>query len=435
MVRAFALMFLVFIPGSRLVSAQDPAHQHGDDPPSAGQEHQHDMSAMGGPAPSNRDGSGTSWLPDDTPAYALHRQSGSWMLMLHANAFLQYLKETGDRGSDQVGSINWVMAMAQRPAGGGVVAFRGMLSAEPATISGCGYPNLLATGEECDGAAIHDRQHPHDLVMELAAQYSRPIGHGLTWQVYGGPAGEPALGPVAFMHRVSGLPNPLAPMTHHWLDSTHITFGVVTGGVFSRTWKAEASVFNGREPDETRTDFDFGAMDSWSARVWFLPTSHLSFQVSGGHLKDAEAGHDGGPRRNVDRVTASATFHRATPANTFWATTIGWGRNGESGEATNAVLVESSVTLRDRDTVFGRFEWSQKSGHDLVVEPEHDVFAVAKLQGGYTRYLSAWKGWTPGLGAALSSGIVPASLRSVYGSRFNTGFALYLTLRPAAHSM
>jgi hypothetical protein len=406
------------------VNAQE--HQHGAAPV----EHQHD-SAPGG-IPMTREGSGTSWLPDETPVHALHRQASGWMLMLHANAFLQYLKETGDRGSDQLGSINWAMGMAHRPVGSGQLTLRGMVSAEPWTIRGCGYPDLLATGEECDGEAIHDRQHPHDLLMELAAQYTRPLGRGIRLQLYGGPAGEPALGPVAFVHRLSGLANPSAPITHHWFDSTHITYGVATAGVFSTKWKAEGSLFNGREPDDRRHDVDLAAMDSWSARFWLMPTSHWALQVSAGRLTEAEAGHGGGPRADVDRVTASATYHRATLENTFWATTIGWGRNSESSQATNALLVESSVTMRDRDVMFGRLEWAQKSGHDLVVQPDEDVFNVAKLQGGYTRYFPAWKGWTPGIGAVLSGGIVPSSLEPAYGSRFNGGFGIYITLRPRA---
>ena len=412
---------------STSVFAQE--HQHGAPEPA----HQHEGEP--GEVSMTRDGSGTSWLPDETPMYALHGQSNDWMLMLHANSFLQYLKETGDRGSDQVGSINWVMGMAQRKVGSGQFMLRGMMSAEPWSIRGCGYPDLLATGEECEGEAIHDRQHPHDLFMELAAQYTRPVGRGVRLQLYGGPVGEPALGPVAFMHRVSGLPNPLAPITHHWFDSTHITYGVATAGVFSTKWKAETSVFNGREPDADRTNFDFAAMDSWSARLWLMPTSQWAFQVSGGHLAEAEAGHAGGPRVDVDRITASATYHRTTLENTFWATTVGWGRNLENGEATNAFLVESGVTLRDRDAVYGRFEWAQKSGHDLAVEPEHDIFHVAKVQDGYTRYLPPWKGWSPGVGMAVSGGIVPRSLEPTYGGRFNSGFAVYLTLRPGAHQM
>jgi hypothetical protein len=409
--------------------AQEPEHQHGPVAP----EHQHGSAP--GDIPMTREGSGTSWLPDETPTYVLHRQSGGWMLMLHSSLFLQYLKETGARGSDQFGSINWVMGMAHRNLGAGQVMLRGMVSVEPWTIGGCGYPNLLATGEECGGQAIHDRQHPHDLFMELAAQYTRPVGHGVRLELYGGPVGEPALGPVAFMHRLSGLPNALAPITHHWFDSTHITYGVATVGVFSTRWKVEGSVFNGREPDEDRTDFDFGRMDSWSTRAWYMPTSHWALQLSGGHLREAEGGRDEGPRIDVDRITASATYHRATLENTLWATTVGWGRNVESGRATDALLVESSVTLHERDALYGRFEWSEKSGHDLVVEPEDNIFTVAKVQGGYTRYLPMWHGWTPGFGGALSSGIVPRSLEPVYGSRFNTGVSVYLTLRPGAHQL
>ena len=426
LMRASAIGFGL-IALSTSASAQE--HQHGAPEPA----HQHEGEP--GEISMTREGSGTSWLPDETPMYALHRQSNGWTLMLHANAFLQYLKETGDRGSDQFGSINWVMGMAERNIGSGQLMLRGMMSAEPWSIRGCGYPDLLATGEECDGEAIHDRQHPHDLFMELAAQYTRPVGGGVRLQLYGGPVGEPALGPVAFMHRVSGLPNPLAPITHHWFDSTHITYGVATAGVFSAKWKAEASVFNGREPDDDRTDFDFAAMDSWSARLWLMPTSRWAFQVSGGHLAEAEAGHVGSPRVDVDRITASATYHRTTLENTFWATTIGWGRNAESGEATNALLVESGVTLRDRDAIYGRFEWAEKSGHDLAVDPEHEIFNVAKVQAGYTRYLPVWKGWSPGVGVAVSGGIVPRSLEPAYGNRFNSGFAVYLTLRPGAHQM
>ena len=363
--------------------------------------------------------------------YAVHAQSKGWMFMGHGAAFLQYLHESGDRGSEQTGSINWLMGMARRSAGGGQVTLRGMVSFEPWTIGGCGYPNLLATGEVCEGETIHDRQHPHDLFMELAAQYNRPLGKGLRLELYGGPVGEPALGPVAFMHRVSGLPNPIAPMTHHWFDSTHITFGVVTAGLYAPRWKMEGSVFNGREPDETRTDFDFAAMDSWSGRVWFLPSSHWSLQFSGGRLNEAEPGHDGDLPVDISRLTASATYHRTTLENVMWATTFGWGRNAESGgDATNALLIEGSVNVRDRHAWYGRFEWAEKSGHDLAV-PEHGIFNVAKLQGGYTRYLSAWKGLTPGFGAAVSAGIVPSSLQPEYGDRFNPGFSVYLTLRPA----
>jgi len=406
-------------------AATDPGQQH--DMQHMQMEHEHAMSMR--PA---RDGSGTSWLPDETPMYALHRQAGAWTLMAHGNAFVQYLHESGRRGSQQLGSINWFMGMADRTVGSGHLGLRAMVSLEPWTVRGCGYPDLVASGEVCRGEAIHDRQHPHDLFMELAATYDRPLAGDVRLQVYGGPAGEPALGPVAFPHRISAMPGPLAPITHHWFDATHITYGVVTGGFYGTRWKAETSLFNGREPDEHRTTLDFGAMDSWSGRVWLLPTNRWALQLSAGRLPEAEAGHDGGARIDVNRVTASATYHRRGGDGDIWASTIGWGRNHErSSDATNAFLAETSFTLAERDTWFGRLEVSQKSGHDLAIESD-DSFTVAKLQAGYTRYFAASNGLKPGVGGALSAGIVPASLTPFYGRRVNLGFGVFVTLRPAA---
>jgi len=405
-------------------TATEPAHQHDMQP----MQMDHDQEMFMAPA---REGSGTSWLPDETPMYAIHRQAGKWTLMGHGNVFLQYLQEGGDRGTEQFGSINWFMGMADRTIGTGHLGFRGMFSLEPWTIRGCGYPDLLASGELCQGQAIHDRQHPHDLFMELAATYDHPLAGDVRVQVYGGPVGEPALGPTAFPHRISAMPSPLAPITHHWFDATHITYGVVTGGVYGKRWKAETSVFNGREPDENRTNFDFAPLDSWSGRMWFLPTARWALQVSAGHLTEAEAGHDGSPRIDVDRFTASMTYHRALRPGSIWASTIGWGRNQEPGnEATNALLAETNLTLDERDTWFGRFELSQKSGHDLSIEND-DVFIVAKLQAGYTRYFSSWNSLKPGVGAGLSAGIVPESLKSSYASRVNVGVGVFVTLRPA----
>ena len=109
-----------------------------------------------------------------------------------------------------------------------------------------------------------------------------------------------------------------------------------------------------------------------------------------------------------------------------------WGRNSESGHASNALLAETNVSFAQRDTVYGRFEIATKSAHDLVAPEPPESFTVAKVQGGYTRYLPAWNGFHPGIGAGVSVGLVPATLRSAYGSRANAGFAVYVTLRPAA---
>jgi hypothetical protein len=414
-------------------------HQHPATPPQTAApapEQQHAGHGSGEPGLfSTRDSSGTAWVPDASPMYGVEIPAGDWSVMLHGNAFVQFLNEGGTRAAQQGGSINWAMAMARRRAASGRFGLRAMFSLEPWTIPGCGYPNLLATGEECDGEPIHDRQHPHDLIMELAAEYSGPLTGATRWQIYGGLAGEPALGPAAFPHRVSSMPNPLAPISHHWLHATHNTYGVVNAGVFAEQWKVDGSVFNGREPDDHRADLDLAPLDSVSGRIWYLPTPQLALQVSAAHLEEAEAGHGTGVRADVDRVTVSATYQRPLGPAWQWASTMAFGANREAGVSTGAVLVETSFSLRDRDTWFGRFEWVEKPADDLGIHFISAIYDVAKLQLGYTAYFPAWRRLTPGFGGGVSLGFVPPSLTPFYGHRANPGVALFLTIRPAAHHM
>lgn len=410
---------------------QQPSHQQHAQPAPR------HMMMMPGPLgiSMTRDGSGTSWLPDRSPMRAIHRQAGSWEFMVHNNVFVQYITENGARGDDQLGSINWVMGMARRKVGRGDFMIRSMVSIEPWTVGECGYPDLLATGEFCNDEPLHDRQHPHDVFMELAALYQAELTETLGYQIYAGAAGEPALGPVAYPHRPSALTNPMAPIGHHWLDATHISFGVVTAGVFGRRWKAEASVFNGREPDQRRYDLDLAALDSFSGRVWFLPNERWAFQVSSGHLNEAEQHHLDEPRTDVNRTTASVTYHRPVGDMDAWATTLTWGRNSAHEESTNAFLAETNLPLTPADNIFGRFEWVQKTADDLVLSEVHDVhiegvFDVAKVTAGYAREFRVGN-WAPGIGASVSMSVVPERLEEVYGGRRLGGAAVFFSLRPA----
>jgi hypothetical protein len=180
--RSIVGVFLLASSFAASARAQQPGHEAHEprQDPHAGhvaQEDPHAGHETAAAAFSTRESSGTAWLPDATPMHAVHRRAGAWDLMFHGTAFTQFLYEGGEehRTSHQGGSINWFMAMARRPLGAGSLGVRGMVSLEPWTIPGCGYPDLLATGETCDGDSIHDRQHPHDLVMELALEYSRPL--------------------------------------------------------------------------------------------------------------------------------------------------------------------------------------------------------------------------------------------------------------------
>lgn len=395
-----------------------------------------------------RESSGTSWQPDETRMDGVERTLGAWSVMAHGSLFAQFLYESGDRhrtggfASHQFSSANWLMLAARRPAGAGRVGVRAMLTAEPWTVSACGFINLLASGEMCEGDTIHDRQHPHDTFMELSADYDRPIHGPLRWQIYGGVSGEPALGPTAFPHRLSAALNPIAPVTHHWLDSSHMAFGVVTSGVYSTRWKIEGSVFNGREPDETRTNLDLGPLDSFSGRVSLMPSPRLALQVSAGHLEEAEAEFSPRPRSDVDRLTASATYHRALGAR-IWATTAAYGMNGANEYVpdgpvflvTHAGLAETSLA-GDRDTWFGRVEVAGKPGEDLHVhEAPTQIFTVGKIEAGYVRQFRAWHSLVPGVGAVASANIVPPALATRYSGQVAWGFGVYFVLRPVSHVM
>jgi hypothetical protein len=375
-----------------------------------------------------RDGSGTSWMPDAVPMQGRMWHRGDWMLMLHGNGFLQVVTTGTDRGDTQFGSVNWAMGMAQREWGGGQLQLRSMVSAEPVTVGRCGYPMLLQSGESCRGEALHDRQHPHDMFMEVGASYRREINPSIAWEAYAALSGEPALGPTGFPHRFSAMPNLVAPISHHWLDSTHVSFGVVTGGVYGRRWKLEGSAFNGREPDDARYGFDLAALDSVSGRAWYMPSPNWALQVSAGHLTAAEQ-HPGEDAEDVSRFTASATHSRAIGGRIL-ASTFAWGLNREHDHSSSALLAETALDLTARDTVFARGEIVGKTPADLALPLAEDgVFTTGKVQGGYTRWFRTVRGVAFGAGGSLGLAFLPEAVQPYYGKRIGAEAAVFLNVR------
>jgi len=304
--------------------------------------------------PMDRMGSGTTWIPDSVSLPARHFMAASWEMMAHGFGFVQEDGQTNTRGAWQFGSLNWGMLMASREVAGGRFQLRTMLSLDAATVTDSGYPLLLQTGESFHGQPLHDRQHPHDFLMELAALYERAVSSSLGVELYAAPSGEPALGPVAFMHRPSAMDNPAAPIGHHWQDATHISFGVVTAGVFTHTWKLEGSAFNGREPDESRWNIDPIRLNSYSARATFNPAGNWSLTAGYGYLASPEALQPSVPEH---RATASAQYGRKIGADGQWASSLIWGTNWQPGfTASPSLLLESEAVLHKRSTVFGRAE-------------------------------------------------------------------------------
>jgi hypothetical protein len=400
-------------------------------PGMAGMDHSHGMSmhAMLGPYGMSREASGTSWQPESTPHEGLHTDRGPWQLMLHGDAMLVYSDQAGRSRDTKTFSENMIMGMASRALGEGRLGLRAMLSAEPYTIGRSGFPLVLQTGETANGVTpLVDRQHPHDLVMELAATYSLPVGEKSSVFAYLAEPGEPALGPPTFMHRFSGMDNPEVPLAHHWLDSTHISFGVATLGWISGAWKLEGSAFNGHEPDENRTNIESPRLNSYSFRASFQPAPNWSLQASFGHLDSPEQLE---PGVNSNRATASAIYNRPL-ADGNWQTMFAWGRNDRNpGRATNALLLESAASLGQRHTLLGRLE--RLENDELIGNGQ--VATVQKLSLGYIYDVLHASPLRAGVGVLGSLSRVPQDLVPRYGSRNLSSFMLFLRLRLTGPSM
>jgi hypothetical protein len=402
-------------------------HSHGLETARVGPESEEpamDHSAMGrmetqGPS----EGSGTSRLPQaEGMMPGLHFDiGGGWMGMAHGYLWGIYTDQTGPRGDDKLYVQSMAMLMAEKRFAWGRLQLKAMASAEPA-MDDRGYPNLFATGETANGLPLVDRQHPHDLFMELAARVDVDIADGATAFLYGGPVGEPALGPPAFMHRASARLNPEAPISHHWFDSTHITYGVVTAGVAGRTWQLEASAFRGEEPDEDRWDIETPRLDSWSVRATFNPSPNWALQVSHGRLDEPEALHFG---EDEARTTASVHYNS------------GWGvaavaafsaRNRVPGNTLTAWLGEVNWDITDRHTLFGRIE--NVANDELfpnLAHPLHDVaFRITKLQAGYA-YTLPLGPFGLSLGGSAAKFFQPDALDPFYGDD-PMGYTLFAKL-------
>ena len=385
----------------------------------------HGMAMTGalGPYPMERESSGTAWQPDTTEHSGLHVMSGDWSLMGHGVLNLVADHQSGRRGDDKVFASGMLMGTARRPIGNGTLQFKAMLSPDP-LMGKSGYPLLLASGETANGVdRLIDRQHPHDFFMELSGSISQNIGAKSSVFLYAGLPGEPAFGPPAFMHREAILDSPEAPISHHWLDSTHITFGVVTAGLVVDRAKVEVSRFNAREPDQHRWNIETGPLDSTSVRVSWNPTRTLALQGSWGHFVDPEQLE---PGENQRRWSASALWANEIAPGWKLATTLAWGRKNAHGHKDDAIAAETSLK-HDAWTLFGRGEITEN--RELIDIDHAPAFRVGKLSAGMVRDFRIADHLTLGAGGLLSVNFVPDGLAPLYGGHNPTGAMGFLRLK------
>jgi hypothetical protein len=377
-----------------------------------------------GPYPMTREASGTPWQPDTSGHMGYMTQAGGWMLMGHGMLNLVYDTQGGRRGDDKAFVGGMLMGMAQRPIGDGTFQLKAMLSPEP-LMGKRGYPLLLASGETANGTdRLIDRQHPHDLFMELSASVSQNIGPNSSVFLYAGLPGEPAFGPPAFMHREAIMDSPEAPITHHWLDSTHISFGVLTAGLVLDDVKVEVSRFNGREPDQHRYDIETGPLDSTAVRLSWNPTDTLSLQGSWGHFVDPEQLEPGVDQK---RLSASALYAKEIAPGWKLATTLAWGRKTVEHHKDDAFAAEAALK-HDLWTIFGRGELTEN--RELLDVDEHGpAFTVGKVSLGAIRDFRVAEHLTLGAGALVAANFIPDGLAPLYGGNNPLGAMGFLRLK------
>jgi hypothetical protein len=350
-------------------------------------------------------------------------------------------------------SQNWLMAMAEHPAGRGRVTLQTMVSLEPLTVGRFVYrvddgerfrpggsPQLFQTGETFAQLPLANYQHPHDLIMGLGATYERPQGR-LTYTFGAHLVGSPTLGPIPFMHRESARNNPQVPLAHHLLDSTHSTAGVLSAGVKVGSWRFESSAFRGAEPDEQRYDIDSPRLDSWAARaVW--QRGGWEAQFSGGNLHEPEwyAPWD------QKRLTASLGY-RGTLMSRPAAITLAAGQTREYTPikvVSAGALLEWDVLATRRLTTFGRVEAVRKEVLGLHVHPRgqlhpHYLSDIGAFTFGVVQdlpFIAVERYGRWGIGGDVTGYLMSTDLQPIYGG--SSSFHVFLRWRPAgaaiAHS-
>ncbi|HEX2787552.1 MAG TPA: hypothetical protein VHP32_06565 [Ignavibacteria bacterium] len=370
--------------------------------------------------PMNRNGSGTAWLPDESPIYGYMVHTDNWILMFHGNIFLRYtstdITKEGSRGASMWDAPNWFMGMAQKKIGSdGLFKTSLMMSLDRLTENGNGYPLLFQSGETWNGERLVDRQHPHDLFSELSIAYTQRINKEIDITGYIGYPGEPALGPVAFMHRISSFNNPDAPLSHHWQDATHITFGVGTLGIRYKQFKLEGSIFSGREPDENRYNLDKPHFNSYSGRISINLTPNLALQVSYAFIKSPEAIE---PDINLHRTTASIIHSYNFPSLGKLNSTIAWGLNDKGdNHKEHSFLLESNLQL-NRLNLYNRYEFVQKDPEELNLSGfDHDAkFNITALTIGANYAIMQFNNLNLSLGIQGSVYFTPGDLKTIYGA-------------------
>ena len=378
------------------------------------------MKASYGPWSTNREGSGTTWQTDSSPMFMKMLPSvGGFDFSTMGTLQAGYVNDGGKRGDTGLFSNSMVMVMGRKEVGGGILGLHFMTSLDPFLNGRSGVPNLFQNGFTVHGVDIADRKDPHNAFAELALSYSHPLSREWTGFFYGGPAGEPALGNVMYLHRTSGMEIPEAPISHDWFDGTHISFGVATLGVaFQDKWKLEGSAFNSAEPGETLYGIGKFRLNSASGRLSYNPTQDWSFSTSYGYLNSDV---------NQHRLTFSAAYSHELPHGDNFSATAYFGQNIVAGASNSNAWLAEATYFHGANRYFARLERVDKN--ELLGVPA-GTYTVNKLLLGDVHQLYSKDGLDYGVGAYAGLYSFPNSLNSSYGASPVT-FGIFFRICPS----
>jgi hypothetical protein len=358
-----------------------------------------------------------------------------------------FIDEGTQRGDRQFALLDWETFGVERRIGDGRVTLGAMTTLSRFINGGRGTPQLLQTGGTYRHAWVHDRMHASPAIMHLGASYFRD---GLFVDVLA--VGAPRLGPLNYLHRASGNSDPFAPIGHHWQDATHQSFGVVSAGLKIGPAWLSGSAFNAREGDETQPIVDFrGArLDSYAAHLGISNQTWWRLEAWTGFLNEP---HRLDPTTRMHRMGASVeAIGPGFRGVDRWTTTAIWGTNVHHHDAgghailhaepgasphheSRSALLESTLDIYKKGTVFARAELVEKNGEELgfLGGDLTTLYPVQSLVLGGTRELtfSVRRDWILSAGARVSLNFVPEELRATYGTRRPIGMALFLTAKKA----
>lgn len=344
------------------------------------------------------------------------------MWMLHGNAFAVQSLQPEPRGNNKLSFPNMLMATGGRSYGNNYFDVNLMLTAERWTFSKEGYPELLQIGERNeDDLPYIDAQHPHSSpIMGLTISDTMRLGEGNDYvRYFFAPRGQATEGPVAFMHRPTGMVNPDAPLGHHiGQDVSHISSTVLGLSLSLRKIQFEVSGFNGTEPEPTKSDLPTGPINSYAVRVAYDFSEQTYAMISAAEVTNPEP-HDPSLEK-VWRYSGSIYNKRNWDSGWMLHNTFIYGlvNNYDHISALRSLLYEFWATRMDQpDQYWGRVEAVERTGAQLAIAGPFNLSDpqwVYALTAGYTYKIKMSGELETGIGASITKDFLPQDFRGAY---------------------